>query len=63
MLRVLEQDRPPKAVVRAFGIDVKTVRKRFDRFRLEGPTGLTDRSPFGVAHSKCPILLMIGKGK
>lgn len=42
--RVLDEGQAPKAVATAFGIDVKTVRKWVERFRSEGPSGLTDRS-------------------
>jgi transposase InsO family protein len=42
--RVRDQGQPPKAVATAFGVDVKTVRKWVERFRLEGPAGLLDRS-------------------
>lgn len=42
--RVLEQGQTPKAVATAYGVCVKTVRKWVDRFRIEGPKGLSDRS-------------------
>jgi transposase InsO family protein len=42
--RVLEQGQRPKVVAMAFGVDVKTVRKWVERFRSEGPGGLSDRS-------------------
>jgi transposase InsO family protein len=42
--RVLDERQRPKAVAAAFGIDAKTVRKWVERFRSEGPPGLTDRS-------------------
>jgi transposase InsO family protein len=41
--RVLEGQRP-KAVATAFGVDAKTTRKWVDRYKVEGPAGLADRS-------------------
>jgi len=42
--RVATERQTPKAVARAFGVDVKTVRKWLARFAAEGPAGLADRS-------------------
>jgi transposase InsO family protein len=42
--RVLDESRPARAVATAFGVDIKTVKKWVERFRSEGPAGLTDRS-------------------
>lgn len=42
--RVLNAGQPRKVVAAAFGVDPKTVGKWVNRFRAEGPAGLTDRS-------------------
>ncbi len=42
--RVLEEGQTPKAVATALGVCPKTVRKWVDRFQMEGPGGLHDRS-------------------
>jgi transposase InsO family protein len=42
--RVLDGGQSPMAVATAFGVDLKTVKKWVERFRSEGPAGLSDRS-------------------
>jgi transposase InsO family protein len=42
--RVLVEGLAPKVVAAAFGVTVKTVKKWVERFQLEGPDGLVDRS-------------------
>ena len=42
--RVLEEGQAPGAVARAFGVELKTVKKWIGRFEAEGPAGLEDRS-------------------
>lgn len=42
--RVLEAGQSHKAVAQAFGVSEKTARKWVNRFRMEGPAGLVDRS-------------------
>ncbi len=42
--RVLEEGQAPPVVGKAFGVDLKTVKKWVVRFETEGPKGLEDRS-------------------
>jgi transposase InsO family protein len=42
--RVLDEGQRPAAVARAFGVELKTVKKWVDRFQAEGSGGLEDRS-------------------
>lgn len=42
--RVLDEGQPPSAVAKAFGVELKTVKKWVARFEAEGPAGLEDRS-------------------
>lgn len=42
--RVIVEGQSPKTVAAAFGICIRTVRKWVNRFRMEGPAGLADRS-------------------
>jgi len=42
--RVLGEGQPPAVVARAFGVELKTVKKWVARFEAEGPAGLEDRS-------------------
>jgi len=42
--RVLEEGQAPTAVGKAFGVELKTVKKWAVRFEAEGPSGLEDRS-------------------
>ena len=42
--RVLDEGQRPAAVAKAFGVELKTVKKWVDRFQAEGSGGLEDRS-------------------
>jgi len=42
--RVSEEGQAPKAVATAFGVSARTVGKWVERFKVEGPQGLLDRS-------------------
>src|ERR1700761_7924832 len=42
--RVLEEGQSPATVAKAFGVELKTVKKWTARFEAEGPGGLEDRS-------------------
>ena len=42
--RILEEGRPDREVAAGFGIGERAARKRLARYRVEGPTGLDNRS-------------------
>ncbi|MCH1927304.1 helix-turn-helix domain-containing protein, partial [Shewanella sp. C31] len=42
--RVLDAGQSPAAVAKAFGVELKTVKKWVGRCEAEGPAGLADRS-------------------
>jgi len=43
--RVLEEGQAPAAVAKAFGVDLKTVRKWIGRFEAEGPAAAARADP------------------
>jgi transposase-like protein len=54
--RVLSRGQSSKAVAAAFGVDAKTVGKWVERYRSEGPAGLSDRSSRPkVLHRPTPV--------